>query len=203
LSPRAAAHAVGATVVVAGALAYLRQGPQLLETWRAATPAWDKHSDAPPPSARDFIDEGRYSVSSSVTAVCDGMKTRDAQAECVPRRARPHLSTLYANPYLYRCVRVRVPARGWTEIQLPALPRDADLIVLGSNIPAGPRRASIEVRTSATDDTWRPLQKLSRLSVRVEDFASEQPIIALQNEGSRDGVACVAVAAVERPPPSE
>lgn len=199
ISRRRAAYIVSAMIFAGGVLAYSRQGPQLIATWRAATPAWEERSDEPAPAVRDFIIEKSYSISSSVDEVCDGMKTRDAQADCVPRRARPHLSTLYASPYLYRCVRVQVPPHGWTEIQVPALLPNSDLVVLGSNIASPSRRASLELRTSATDHDWSPLQKLSRASFDGDQFAGQPPVIALQNRGSSSGTACLAIATVARP----
>ncbi len=198
-----AAYAVGATLVVAGGLAYARQGPQLIKTWRSAAPAWEGNDDALAPRVKDLVAEGAFTLSSNNSAVCDGMKTRDAQAGCVPRRNRPHLSTLYAAPYLYRCMRVQVPAGGWVEFALPLLPEQTDLVVLGSNLPNGPRRGSLEMRTSATAPDWRPLQKISRMSVPMEDFGGQAPVVALQNVGKSPGTACVALATVTRPATTE
>jgi hypothetical protein len=152
---------------------------------------------------KDLVAEGAFTLSSNNSAVCDGMKTRDAQAGCVPRRNRPHLSTLYAAPYLYRCMRVQVPAGGWVEFALPLLPEQTDLVVLGSNLPNGPRRGSLEMRTSATAPDWRPLQKISRMSVPMEDFGGQAPVVALQNVGKSPGTACVALATVTRPATTE
>ena len=46
-----AAYAVGATLVVAGGLAYARQGPQLINTWRSAAPCPRRTATASFPAA--------------------------------------------------------------------------------------------------------------------------------------------------------
>ena len=75
----------------------------------------------------DLVDDGAYSVTRSTHDGCDGTLGKDAMAGCTDVDAQPRRSMAFRAPYLYRCLRVQVPARGRLEIELDGLLAGDDL----------------------------------------------------------------------------
>jgi hypothetical protein len=76
---------------------------------------------------RDLVDARDFAVSRSSKDGCDGTLGKDAMAGCTQEDARARVSMAYRSPFLYRCLRVEVPARGSLVITLDEVPEGADL----------------------------------------------------------------------------
>jgi hypothetical protein len=117
-----------AVILVGG---YVRQERKLAETWKKVIHDHKKSSRL----ARgqrirfraDLVDIGAYEVRRSTTDGCDGTLGKDAMAGCTQEQGRPRKSMAFRQPYIYRCVRVEVPARGSVEIEATGLRDDEDL----------------------------------------------------------------------------
>ena len=202
--PSAARTGIFVVGAVAATLLVLdRQRTQLARTWRAAAPSWDDVESAePPPAVRDLVTDHGIEVRSEDFAACDGMKTRDAQARCVPADAAPHLSTLFAAPYLYRCLRVEIPAEGITELRLDTPAPSQTLELIFDRIPrAGGGRGRITRRLQAAGETeFVKVRDRSRVTLPGAQLTNPEVILELSNPDRTPARVCVAAAHVDAPP---
>ena len=190
-------------VAVATLLLLDRQRTQLARTWRAAAPGWDDvDSVTPPPAVRDLVTDRGIEVRVDDFVACDGMKTRDAQARCVPADAAPHLSTLFAAPYLYRCLRIEVPAEGVAELRLDSPAASQTLELIFDRIPRpGGGRGRITRRLQAAGETeFIKVRDRSRVTLPGGQLEDPAVLLELSNPDRTPARVCVAAAHVDAPP---
>lgn len=204
-SPRAAriSWALGLvtlTVVLIGG--YRHQQRKLAETW---THLLEAHGRAERLGKgrelrfrADLIDTGAYSVVRSNTDGCDGTLGKDAMAGCTRADTRPRVSLVFRAPYLYRCLRVQVPALGSLDLTFLDLRDDEDLA--GFYIREGPPEG-LELRLPGEQEFRRAPAQTGRqhFHVTAEARDGEQAKLELRNGGARPQTLCLAVAAAGPP----
>lgn len=186
-----------AVVLIGG---YVRQERKLAQTW---THLLDAHARSQRLGQgrtlrfrEDLIDAGAYSVVRSNTDGCDGTLGKDAMAGCVQADARPRVSMAFRAPYLYRCLRIEVPARGSLDIILDDLRDDDDLA--GFYVREGPSLDGLELRLPGTDEFRPPPEQAGRQHFHVTAEArggGDRAKIELRNASSRPHAMCFAMAA--------
>ncbi|MFO7565607.1 MAG: hypothetical protein R6X02_23390, partial [Enhygromyxa sp.] len=185
-----------ALVLIGG---YVRQERKLAETWTHLLEAHGRSARLSPGRdlrfRRDLVDAGAYSVARSNTDGCDGTLGKDAMAGCTQADARPRVSMAYRAPFLYRCLRVEVPAFGSLELTLDALRDDDDLA--GFYVREGPQLDGLELRLPGAAEFRRPAAKSGRqhFHVSAEARDGERAKIELRNAGARPQALCFAMAA--------
>ncbi|HLT38858.1 MAG TPA: hypothetical protein VK034_21370 [Enhygromyxa sp.] len=186
-----------AVVLVGG---YFRQERKLAQTWSHVLDAHGRSERLGKGRAlrfrEDLIDAGAYSVVRSNTDGCDGTLGKDAMAGCSQAHARPRVSMVFRAPYLYRCLRVEVPARGSLDITLHDLRDDDDLA--GFYVREGPNLDGVELRLPGADEFRRSPDQAGRQHFHVTADArggGDQAKIELRNAGARAHALCFAMAA--------
>jgi hypothetical protein len=182
---------------------HVRQERKLAETW---THLLDAHGRSERLSKgrvlrfrKDLVDSGAYSVARSNTDGCDGTLGKDAMAGCTQADARPHVSMAFRAPFLYRCLRVQVPAHGTLDITLDELRDDDDLA--GFFVKEGPNLDGLELRLPGETEFRHPPMQGSRQHFHVTAEArggGEQAKLELRNASARPHALCFAMAAAVR-----
>ncbi|NVB38358.1 hypothetical protein G6O69_11000 [Pseudenhygromyxa sp. WMMC2535] len=120
-----------ATAAVLLAWAVHRQHTQLANTWDKVL---SDHSASaalargrPLSFERDLIARGDWSVSREGPDACEGLLGKDALAGCTETDHAPRVSMAYRRPFLYRCLRVELPAEGSATISLAGIDPSEDL----------------------------------------------------------------------------
>lgn len=185
-----------AVILVGG---YIRQEHKLAQTW---THLLDAHGKSERLSKgrtlrfrQDLVDTGAYAVVRSTTDGCDGTLGKDAMAGCTQPEARPHVSMAYRAPFLYRCLRVQVPAHGTLDILLDELRDDDDLA--GFFVREGGKLDGLELRLPGQDEFRRPPETSSRHHFHVSADARRgaEAKLELRNASGRPHALCFAMAA--------
>lgn len=186
-----------AVILIGG---YLRQERKLAETWTHLLAAHGKSErlakNRPLRFRQDLVDTGAYSVVRSTTDGCDGTLGKDAMAGCTQVEARPRVSMAFRTPYLYRCLRVQVPARGSLDIHLHELRDDDDLA--GFLVREGPNYDGLELRLPGEPEFRRPPNQGTRYHFHVTAEArggGEATKLELRNASARPHALCFAMAA--------
>jgi hypothetical protein len=143
--------------------------------------------------SRDLVDAGEWRVSRSNPDGCDGLLGKDAMAGCTQEDSRSRLGMAYRQPYLYRCLRVEVPARGWLRIDLE-LEDDEDLA--GFMIREGREIKGLEWRLPGHEEFQLPIGDLQRqhFHATAEGRGGERAI-ELRNASDHEHALCFALAA--------
>lgn len=148
----------------------------------------------------DLVMAGRVAVWSEHTDRCDGMLTKDAQAGCSSRAQRPHLSMLYARPYLYRCLSVTVPALGEAQLSVEGLADDERVVGVIERVTHGRGGKSLTFTTSDPDTPQTSLSRPRKLrlteSARLEG-ARGTVTVDLKNDLDEAQTICIALATAE------
>ena len=133
-SPRAATISGALALVSLAAIlaaSYVKQERQLSQTWDAIIDAHAKSGRMPGDRKlrlrEDLVDTRAFSVARSNPDGCDGTLGKDALAGCTQDDAEPRASMIYRSPYLYRCLRVKLPPRASVDIELEGLREGDDL----------------------------------------------------------------------------
>lgn len=179
---------------------YIRQEQRLDDTWTKI--AKDHMSSKRLAGGRklqfrsDLVDDGSYSVTRSTTDGCDGTLGKDAMAGCTSVDARPRRSMSFRAPYLYRCLRVQVPARGSLEIELEGLQAQDDLA--GFFVRENRNFDGLLVRLPGQAEFYTPngASKREHFHVTAEGRAGAITI-ELHNELARDQAVCFSLGALE------
>jgi hypothetical protein len=182
---------------------YLRQERKLAQTWAHLLHAHGK-SDRLGNSRvlrlrEDLVDAGAYSVVRSSTDGCDGTLGKDAMAGCTQADARPRVSMAFRTPFLYRCLRVQVPARGSLDITLHDLHDDDDLA--GFFVREGPNLEGLELRLPGEAEFSQPSNRGTRQHFHVVAEArggGDEAKLELRNASARPHALCFAMAAATR-----
>ncbi len=143
----------------------------------------------------DLVDTGAYSVVRSSTDGCDGTLGKNAMAGCTQVDARPRVSMAFRTPYLYRCLRVLVPARGSLDITLHELEPSDD--IAGFFVRESSNFDGIELRFPGEAEFGPPLTKNQRqhFHVTAEARDGSEPKLELRNAAPRAQPLCFAIAA--------
>ncbi|PRP93284.1 hypothetical protein ENSA5_43790 [Enhygromyxa salina] len=180
---------------------YFRQERKLADTW--ARVVADHMSSARLASGRklrfrqDLVDAGAYTVTRSTTDGCDGTLGKDAMAGCMQADGRPRKAMAFRAPYLYRCLRVRVPARGTLDIELEGLREGDDLA--GFFVRSGRNFDGLTLRMPGQAEPYAPAGQHKRQHFHVTAEArGSANTIELRNELGHDQNLCFALAAVEK-----
>jgi hypothetical protein len=186
-----------AVILVGG---YLRQERKLAETWAHLLEA---HSRSGRLSRgrdlrfrEDLVDAGAYSVVRSNTDGCDGTLGKDAMAGCTQPDARPRVAMVYRMPYLYRCLRVQVPASGSLDITVHDLREDDDVALFF--VRDGPNFEGLELRVTGETEFRRTPSQSPRQHFHIPAEArggADEATIELRNASVRPMPLCFAMAA--------
>jgi hypothetical protein len=180
-----------------------KQQRQLAKTWNYVLKdhRGSKHvhlvSDAPllgkTTFVRDLVDSDAWQVSRSNPDGCDGLLGKDAMAGCTQEHSRSRLRMAYRQPYLYRCLRVEVPARGWLKIDLE-LEDDEDLA--GFMVRDARDLKGLEWRLPGQQEFQKPIADLTRQHFHATARGrTGATVIELRNSGDHEHSLCFALAA--------
>lgn len=145
---------------------------------------------------RDLVDDGDFKVARSTTDGCDGTLGKDARAGCTQNDARPRVSMAFRPPYLYRCLRVQIPARGDVAITLEDLREDEDVVSFFTR--TGRTYDGIGIEVPGVPELFEPrsMRKRQHLHIRAEDHDGEATF-TVYNSLDYDQSLCFAIAAAE------
>lgn len=182
-----------ASLVVVSLAAWRRQLAQLGVTWHEIYDEQDgaTYVDGAPDLrlVRDLATRGDIFVETDVETQCDGMLGKDARAECVGANERPHLSVVYREPYVYRCLSVTLPPHTSMTIHLDV---EGDEVAAGfvdfSTRRTG-RELTVEFPTRPGPDRFR------RSKQRSFQLAPDNASFELRNVSERVQHACIAASA--------
>ena len=145
---------------------------------------------------RDLVDSGDYNVTRSDSDGCDGTLGKDAHAGCTQEDARPRRSMNFRPPFLYRCLRVKIPVDGHVTIGLEDLRADEDVITFYT----GSVRTwdGIEVELPGEDQRFKTSSRRKRqhLHIRAEDHDGSTAF-TVYNTTPQIQTLCFSIAAVE------
>lgn len=188
-----------AVILVGG---YVRQERKLAETWARVLAAHTRSDQLGMGRElryrRDLIDAGAYSVTRSNTDGCDGTLGKNAMAGCTQPDTRPRVSMTYRSPYLYRCLRVEVPARGRLTITLHGL-RDDDEIA-GFAVRERSKLDGLDMRLPGQIEFHHPWGRHRRQHFQVSADTrggGELATIELRNNASRPHTLCFSIVAAQ------
>jgi hypothetical protein len=185
------------TAIVIVAFAVRHQRHQMARTWKAVAKQHARETQLADDNVeafdRDLIAAGDYSVIASNPDRCDGLVGKNAREGCSEAAERPRVSMMYRSPYLYRCLRVQVPAAGSVKIVLEDLEGDQ---VVGFFKRVTPGRRGGKALEYAIDG----LRQRTKAGDRRRHFQFEagehggQLRIELSNGGRKPETVCVAAA---------
>ncbi len=196
-----AAVVVGLLLVVV--LAARKQDRQLGKTWekvlqdhhRSKHVAVVSSTNAPLGKfefVRDLVDEGAWQVSRSNPDGCDGLLGKDAMAGCTQERSRSRLAMAYRAPYLYRCLRVQVQAKGWLQIELEL---EANEDLAGFMVREGRDVKGLEWRLPGREEFVLPNPDVQRQHFHATAAGrAGATAIELRNSSNHDQALCFALA---------
>lgn len=193
---------VATLTVIAGAVAVPQiQAQKLARTWTSIIEAHSRKRSGPTPTFdRDLVVAGEVQVWTEHGDRCDGMLTKDARAGCSDRAQRPHVSSLYRRPYLYRCVAVTVPARGEAQLIVDGLADDASVFGVATRVTHGRGAKSLTMATSAPAARTLTMRRRREFVVGPEQRAPGAPFtLDLSNADEDPQTVCVALAAARAP----
>lgn len=182
------------------AASYLRQQAKLAKTWddviedhaRSARISRERELRL----REDLVDSRAYSVTASNTDGCDGTLGKDALAGCTQDDAEPRASMVYRPPYLYRCLRIKIPPLSSVDIELTGLRPGDDL---AGFFTRGQRSFDdIVLRLPGSDEMFRPMGNNKRQHFHVlAETRGDAKVISVQNEALYTRKLCFALAALE------
>ena len=146
---------------------------------------------------RDLVDTGDYYVTRSDTDGCDGTLGKDAHAGCTQEDARPRRSMHFRPPYLYRCLRVKIPENGGhVTIGLEGLREDEDVVSFYTGSPRTWDGIELELPGETERFTTTSQRKRQHLQIRAEDHDGETSF-TVYNMTPQVQTLCFSIAAVE------
>jgi hypothetical protein len=180
-----------------------RQERKLAETWTTLLAAHDKASELGSGRElrfrKDLIDARAYSVVRSNVDGCDGTLGKDAMAGCTQADTRPRVAMAFRAPYLYRCLRVEVPAHGSATVELHGLRESDDLT--GFFVREAPNLDGLTLRFPGHAEFRSPKGRQGREHFHVAAEArrggDRAAVIELRNEARRAHGVCLSVAAAD------
>ena len=184
-------------------VSYQRQRAKLAKTWDDLI-ADHMHSGRIPSTRQlrlreDFVDSRAFRVTASNTDGCDGTLGKDALAGCTQDDAEPRATMVYRSPYLYRCMRVKLPPLSSVEIELPNLEPGDDL---AGFFTRGERTFDDLVLTlPGSDEVFRPAGQNKRQHFHVLAEARGEGnanVIRVENEALYTRKLCFAMAGLEQ-----
>ena len=203
LTPRSrrisAAIVVGLGLVVIAGLVY-RQGKKLEETWGEYAEDELAHRGYEDPSfIRDLVIDAAIEPDPTPPTICSGVRVNDARSGCSEEAHRPSDSFLYRDPYLYRCVRVSIPAKGTLTLHFPRL-RDRE-VVAGSVIRHVRKGTGKKLFYGGRWVTKRMKNRLHDFVLDDNATKDGRPTLGLRNDGTKLEQVCVSAAIFERSDP--
>lgn len=175
-----------------------RQRARLEATWVGLGQHVLQTSDERLPTfERDLVMDDALEVTVTPSRICSGLLGKDVLEGCSEAAHAPSRSFLYREPFMYRCLRISVPADGEAWLQLPTLPDDQTVVVgvvvrhdqstAGKQLLFGSQKLSQHVTNDARDFVLDRRQH------------GDAPRLGVRNEGREIEQVCVAAALVRRP----
>ncbi len=175
-----------------------RADDQLDRTWQAITHDLGLHrsnAQGLPQLVEDRIAAGNYKVHTSNSDGCDGLLTKNAQVGCSDAGTRPQVGVQYRAPFIYRCLRVQVPALGQVSIRFEDIAQDQ--VFAGFLTRRTPRRGKSDDLTFTTSARSRPqslVKKRKRAFFALPQHHNGSMVVEIQNARDQPEQVCIAAA---------
>lgn len=190
-------------LIPAGWWVHRRQRTRLATTWEAVDEAVRAPAGAQPTAfVRDLVMADDWWVAHQPADHCSGLLGRDAKAGCSAAGVRPRMRMLFARPYLYRCLEVTLPARGFAQAHFPAGPHEQVVGTLQRRAQSGSGN-HLEWRIQNLNEKGKKLGN-GRKTFRVDaDRVGDGVVVRLRNRSSRLETVCMALGAFVAAPEVE
>lgn len=169
-----------------------RQQQQLATTWEDLADEIGRTSKLDLTFVADAVVDHDVSIERTPDTACVGLLSKNAHDLCSEAEHAPHMSFLYASPYLYRCVEFTVPAHGTAKIGLGSIGADDWAMAIVRRRDRTGKGKKFKFRT-ANVNKWRVLGNATRTLAAPGHAVGGAPILELQNESRRNEPVCVAV----------
>jgi hypothetical protein len=182
-------------------LLWKRTERKVVATWEPVIEALDLSRDdadaGPPTLEHDLVMEGDWMARTSNPRACDPMLGRNALHGCNESSMRARVSMVYRKPYLYRCARVQVPAKGSLELRFEGIDEQATVVGFVARLTAGRRGGEgLQFRVSGKSRFQTADKARRRLFHTPPDAHEGTVLVELTNDFAWTEDVCVSAATV-------
>ena len=205
--PSPAARRMSLVVVVAGVLVAIvvvgmRQRGKLAQSWTefvTDSGELEHYGDDPEDFqfVRDFIVDDAMAIDQDYTKVCSGLMGKDVRAGCSEAAHAVNVSFMYRAPYLYRCLRISIPARGNVELAFPALTDEGNRVY--GILLRHDRKGTGKALRWGTGQTSRGPTRNRTHEFMLEANDGRVPSLKFRNDGNAIEQVCVALSEMTPP----